>query len=70
MVKAFLSNVGRYFYDVHTDGGLGFENALILRTNRTDKLREIWMKKEVYIKPQKILRITYRPIAIIPPQGS
>ena len=36
-----VRSMGRYFYDVRTEGGGGFENALILRTDSTDKLREM-----------------------------
>ena len=35
---------GPPIYDVRTEGGGGLENQLILQTNSTDRLREMWTK--------------------------
>ena len=39
-----MRHLGPYIKDVHTEGGGGFENCQILRTNSTDRLREMRTK--------------------------
>ena len=41
-----LFGKGRYLNDVRTEGEGGFKNCWILRTNSTDRLREMRMKGE------------------------
>ena len=50
---------GRYLNEVRTEGGGGLKNCPILRTNSTDRLREMRMRGGVSKNP-KIVRASFK----------